>query len=82
MNPNFLNVAIAMFVISNLQNNTAYITIKYADKISKPIFTCPAKLVPHQPINEENFRTASMPLLYILQTKNCVCHDLSPYVIS
>jgi hypothetical protein len=69
MNPNFLNVAIAMFVISNLQNNTAYITIKYADKISTPIFTCPAKVVRHESITEENFRTASMSLLYNLQNK-------------
>jgi len=44
MNAEFLNVAIATFTISDLQNNTAYITVRYADKIPTPNFTCPAKV--------------------------------------
>jgi hypothetical protein len=67
INPKCLSVAIAMFVISDLQNNTAYITIKYADNISTPDFTCPAKVFRHQPTDEENFRKASIPLFYMQQ---------------
>jgi hypothetical protein len=65
MNPKILDFAIVMFVISDLQNNTAYITIK----ISTPKFTCPAKVVRHKPTAEENFRMTSIPLFYILQKK-------------
>jgi len=81
MNTKFLNVAIAMFRISDLQNNTAYITVRYADKISTQNLTCVAR---HQPTAEGNIRKASIPLFYILQEKknSVCCHDLSPYVIS
>jgi len=68
MNTQFFNVAIAMFTISDLQNNTAYITIR----ISTPNFTCPAKVARHQPTAEGNFRKASIPLFYILQRKKNV----------